>query len=654
MKELENKYLKTLSKQFPNIASATTEIINSESILNLPKGTEHYISDVHGEYEHFRHVIRNGSGSVRKKIEEEFGNTLSKKEKRNLGSLIYYPVEKMDMVIKEEENMEDWYNVNLHRLIQITKRVSSKYTRSKVRKALPKDFAYVIEELITEKEEIENKEDYYRGIIETIIRIGKAPDFIIAICDLIQILVVDHLHLVGDIYDRGPGPHKIIDQLKQYKSIDVQWGNHDIVWMGAASGQLACIATVVRIAARYGSLDIIEDGYGINLVPLVTFAWKTYLDDPCDCFQVKVDSDKQYNDYDLDLGMKMQKAMSIIQFKLEGQIIQAHPEFNMSERALLDKINYDKKTVTIDGKEYNMRDTNFPTVDPKNPFELSAEEKEVMERVQSAFIHSEKLQSHVKFLFSKGSLYRVHNNSLLYHGCVPLDENGDFLKVNLYGEFYSGKALYDALEIYARKGFYATDDDVERKKGQDILWYIWTGPNSPVFGKDKMATFERYFLEDKSIQKEKKNPYYRYVDDKEMMDKILNEFGLNNKHAYIVNGHVPVEQSKGQSPVHCDGKLLIIDGGFSKAYQGKTGIAGYTLVANSHEIKLVALEPFTSLEDAIQKETEIISAELVVKAFSRRLRVADTDIGAELRDGIVYLEKLLHAYREGTIVEKTT
>ena len=503
MKDLENKYLKTLSTQFPNIASATTEIINSESILNLPKGTEHYISDVHGEYEHFRHVIRNGSGSVRKKIEEEFGNTLSKKEKRNLGSLIYYPVEKMDMVIKEEENMADWYNVNLHRLVQITKRVSSKYTRSKVRKALPKDFAYVIEELITEKEEIENKEDYYRGIIDTIIRIGKAPDFIIAICDLIQILVVDHLHLVGDIYDRGPGPHKIIDQLKQYKSTDVQWGNHDIVWMGAASGQLACIATVVRIAARYGSLDIIEDGYGINLVPLVTFAWKTYIDDPCECFQVKVDSDKQYNDYDLDLGMKMQKAMSIIQFKLEGQIIQAHQEFNMSDRALLGKINFDKNTITIDGKEYEMRDTNFPTVDPKNPFELSAEEKEVMERVQSAFIHSEKLQSHVKFLFSKGSLYRVHNNSLLYHGCVTLDENGEFLKVNIYGELYSGKALYDALEIYARKGFYATDDAVEKKKGQDILWYIWTGPNSPVFEKNKMATFERYFLDDKAIQKEK-------------------------------------------------------------------------------------------------------------------------------------------------------
>lgn len=654
MKELEKKYLKALAKQFPNIASATTEIINLESILNLPKGTEHYISDVHGEYEHFRHVIRNGSGSVRKKIEEEFGNTLSTRDKRNLGSLIYYPVERMELVKKEEENMEDWYNVNLHRLIQITKRVSSKYTRSKVRKALPKDFAYVIEELITEKEEIENKEDYYRGIINTIIRIGKAPDFIIAICDLIQVLVVDYLHLVGDIYDRGPGPHKIIDQLKQYKSVDIQWGNHDIVWMGAASGHLACIATVVRIAARYGALDILEDGYGINLIPLVTFAIKTYRDDPCACFKVKTDPGTEYNDHDLELDKRMQKAMSIIQFKLEGQIIKAHPEFNMSDRALLDKIDYKNYTITIDGKEYDLLDSNFPTVDPENPFELSVEEKEVMERVQTAFIHSEKLQRHIKYLFSKGSLYRVHNNSLLYHGCVPLDENGDFLKVNVFGQMYSGKELYDVLELYARKGFYASDDLEEKRKGQDILWYIWTGPNSPVFGKDKMATFERYFLAEKDFHKEKKNPYYRFVDNEEIMKKILNEFGLDNKHAYIVNGHVPVEQSKGQSPVHCDGKLLIIDGGFSKAYQEKTGIAGYTLVANSHELKLVALEPFTSLEEAIRKDTEIISTELVVKRFTRRLRVADTDIGAELRDSIVYLEKLLHAYREGTIVEKAT
>lgn len=654
MEDLEFKYLKTLSKQFPNIDSAATEIINLESILNLPKGTEHFISDVHGEYEHFRHVIRNGSGSVRKKIDEEFGNTLSSTDKRNLASLIYYPVEKLEYTQKAEENLVDWYNVNLHRLIQITKRVSSKYTRSKVRKALPKDFAYVIEELITEKEEVQNKEDYFKGIIHTIIRIGKAPDFIIEMCNLIQRLVVDYLHLVGDIYDRGPGPHLIIDQLKQYHSIDIQWGNHDIVWMGAASGHLACIATVVRIAARYGTLDILEDGYGINLIPLVTFALETYKDDSCECFAIKTDPGRQYNVRDMELDMKMQKAMSIIQFKIEGQIIKEHPEFNMNDRLLLDKVDYKNNTILIDGKTYEMLDTNFPTIDPENPYELSKEEKEVMERVQSAFIHSEKLQKHTKFLFSKGSFYRVHNNNLLYHGCVPLDENGEFLKVNIAGKFYQGKELYDILEIYARKGFYATDDGVEKKKGQDMIWYIWTGPNSPVFGKDRMATFERYFIADKELHKEIKNAYYKYVDDDNVMDKILNEFGLDSKHSHIVNGHVPVEQKKGQSPVHCGGKLLIIDGGFSKAYQGKTGIAGYTLVSNSHEIKLVALEPFTSLEDAIHKETEIISGELIVEKFSRRLRVEDTDIGKEIKDSVVYLEKLLHAYREGTIVEKTT
>ncbi len=654
MRDLELKYLKTLSKQFPTIASATTEIINLESILNLPKGTEHYISDVHGEYEHFRHVIRNGSGSVRKKIDEEFGNTLSNKDKRNLASLIYYPVEKLEIVQKEEENIEDWYNVNLHRLIQMTKRVSSKYTRSKVRKALPKDFSYVIEELITEKEEVQNKEDYYKKIIHTIIRIGKAPDFIIAMCNLIQRLVVDYLHIVGDIYDRGPGPHQIIDQLMKYQSIDIQWGNHDMVWMGAASGHLACIATVVRIAARYGFLDILEDGYGINLIPLVTFALDTYNDDPCECFSIKTDPGRKYNVKDRDLDMKMQKAMSVIQFKLEGQIINKHPEFKMEDRLLLDKMDLEKKTIEIDGKEFELLDSNFPTLDPADPYKLSKEEKDVMERVQSAFMHSEKLQEHVKFLFSKGSLYRIHNNNLLYHGCIPLTEDGEFLKIKLFDKEYSGRALYDALELYARKGFYATDDEVEKAKGQDVIWYIWTGPNSPVFGKNRMATFERYFVAEKETHVEKKNPYYNYADDDAIMDKIFGEFGLDTSLSHIVNGHVPVEQKKGQSPVHAGGKMLIIDGGFSRAYQGKTGIAGYTLVSNSHELKLVALEPFTTLEEAIHKETEIISGELVVETFPRRLRVADTDIGREIRESIIYLEKLLHAYREGIVIEKTT
>ncbi len=652
MRELEIKYLKVLARQFPSIAAATTEIINLESILNLPKGTEHFISDVHGEYEHFRHILRNGSGSVRKKIDEEFGNTLSDKDKRGLATLIFYPSEKLDLAAKREENIEDWYKVNLHRLVQITKRVSSKYTRSKVRKALPPDFAYVIEELITEKEEVQNKEAYYKKIIHTIIRIGKAPDFIVALCNVIQRLVVDHLHIVGDIYDRGPGPHLIIEQLEKHHSVDLQWGNHDIVWMGAASGQLSCIATVVRIAARYGSLDILEDGYGINLIPLVTFALETYGSTNCDCFAIKEDPGVHINERDTDLNMKMQKAMAIIQFKLEGQLIRKHPEFNMDDRLLFHKINYERKTVQVYGKEYAMLDTDFPTVDKENPYALSIEEKEVMERLQTAFISSDKLQEHVKFLFSKGSLYKAYNNNLLYHGCVPMNAEGEFIKVNICGKEYAGKALYEVLEGYARKGFYATDDSVEKEKGKDILWYIWAGPYSPVFGKDKMATFERYFIANTKTHKEEKNPYYDYVDDEITINKILKEFGLDSKYAHIVNGHVPVEQKSGQSPIHCDGKLLIIDGGFSKAYHDTTGIAGYTLVSNSHGLRLVAHEPFETLEKVIIDETDVCSKEIIVSDFTRRLNVEDTDIGIEIKDSITYLEKLLHAFREGSIVEK--
>lgn len=653
MEDFEYKnYLKSLSKQFPTIADAATEIINLQAIMSLPKGTEHFLTDIHGEWEQFNHVLKNGSGSVKRKIDEEFGNTLSARDKRSLATLIYYPREKLELILEEEEDqefLEDWFKITIHRLVQMTKRVSSKYTRSKVRKALPKDFSYVIEELITEKEEIQDKELYYNEIIHTIIRIGRAPECIIALCELIQRLVIDHLHIVGDIYDRGTGPHIIMDTLSQYHSVDIQWGNHDVVWMGAASGQTACIATVIRVSARYGNLDILEEGYGINLIPLATFAMKVYENTDCSAFSIKYGKD--YDTKDLALDMMMHKAIAIIQLKLEGQLILQHPEFEMDDRLLLDKINYETGTVNIAGKEYPMKDLDFPTVDPADPYRLTQEEELVVDRLRHAFVHCEKLQRHVRFLFSKGSLYKVHNSNLLYHGCVPMDENGNFKAVNVYGKRYSGKALYDALETYARKGYYSQDRQ-ERRKGRDIIWYIWAGPNSPVFGKDKMATFERYFVEEKETHREVKNAYYSLLDDETTINKIMREFGLDESHSHIVNGHVPVELKKGETPIKCGGKLLIIDGGFSKAYQSKTGIAGYTLVANSHGLNLVAHKPFESAEAAIREETDIVSDTIIVETAAHRLMVSDTDVGAELKESIADLEKLLEAYQDGTLIEK--
>ena len=649
MESIELKYLKSMAKQYPTIASAATEIINLQAILNLPKSTEHFLTDIHGEYEQFNHVLKNGSGSVRRKIDEEFGNTLSNKDKKSLATLIYYPEEKLDLVQQTEDNIEDWYKITLYRLVQITKRVSSKYTRSKVRRALPSDFAYIIEELINEKAEVQDKEAYYNEIIHTIIRIGRAPEFIVALSYLVQRLVIDHLHIVGDIYDRGPGPHMIMDTLRQYHSVDVQWGNHDVVWMGAACGNTACMANVIRFSARYGNLDILEEGYGINLIPLATFALETYNDVNCDAFKIKYNS--AYDTKNLQLDQKMHKAITIIQFKLEGQLIKNHPEFEMDDRLLLDKIDFDKKQVLIGGTWYDMTDTDFPTVDPKNPYELTPEEADVVKRLRHGFVHCEKLQKHIRFLFSKGGLYKVYNSNLLYHGCVPLDEEGNFKKVNIYGQEYSGKALYDALDHYARKGCYSHDRE-EKKKGQDILWYIWAGPNSPVFGKDKMATFERYFVDNKEAQREVKNSYYRFLDDENVINKILREFGLDESCSHIVNGHVPVELKKGETPVKCGGKLLVIDGGFSKAYQEKTGIAGYTLVSNSYGLRLVAHEPFESAEAAITKEQDIFSDSFIVETYPKRKKIKDTDIGEELKESIHQLELLLQAYREGIIIEK--
>ena len=650
MKNLEARYLERLADLYPSIAAASTEIINLQAILNLPKGTEHFITDIHGEYEAFSHVLKNGSGSVRRKIDDVFGNTLSSRDKRSLATLIYYPKEKMARVKKTESNMDDWYRVNLYRLIEVSKRVASKYTRSKVRKALPKDFAYVIEELITEKAEVNDKESYYNEIISTIIRIGSAEEFIIAISKLIQRLVVDRLHIVGDIYDRGPGPHIIMDKLMRYHSLDIQWGNHDVLWMGAAAGQRACIANVIRICARYGNLDILEDGYGINLLPLATFAMHAYADDPCTCFALK--GQQKSNQSEMEMNLRMHKAISIIQFKIEGQTIMRQKGFDMEDRALLHRIDYEKGTITLDGKEYKLLDTNFPTVDPKNPYELSEEEQEVMDRLERAFLGCEKLQEHMRFLLSKGSIYKVHNGNLLYHGCVPLNEDGSLKEVKLFGRTFKGRSLYDALDRYVRKGFFALNEK-EREDGKDIMWYIWLNPNSPLFGKNKMATFERYFLAEKETHVEKKNPYYSCLEDEEVIGNIMKEFGLDPENAYIVNGHVPVKRKNGESPVKCNGKVLVIDGGFSKAYQEETGIAGYTLIYNSYGLLLVAHEPFESTEAAIEKESDIHSENTVIKRVLDRKLVSDTDTGKELKEQIKDLEALLAAYRSGEVKEKS-
>lgn len=648
--EFEMRHLRTIAKLYPTIADASTEIVNLHAILNLPKGTEHFLTDIHGEAESFQHVLKNGSGSVRRKIEEEFGDSLSLAQKKSLATLIYYPEEKLEFVYHEKIDMEEWYCETLHHLIRICRRVASKYTRSKLRKALPKDFAYIIEELITEKEEVSNKEAYYNEIIATLIKVNIAKDLVVSMCYLVQELVIDHLHIVGDIFDRGGGPHIILDTLMEYHSLDIQWGNHDIVWMGAASGHLACIANVVRLSAKYGNLNALEDGYGINLIPLATFALNTYRDDECKCFKI----DNKYshaNKNDLMMEQKMHKAISIIQFKLEGQIIQDRPEFAMQSRLLLDKIDYEKGTVKVDGKEYELLDTYFPTIDPNNPYQLTVEESEIIYRLKKAFVHCEKLQKHVRFLYSKGSLYKVYNSNLLYHGCIPLNEDGSFRKVRVFDKEYSGKALYDILEVYARKGYFSIHDAEEKKKGQDILWYIWSNENSPVYGKAKMATFERYFVSDERVKNEEKDYYYKLVENETLINKIFEEFGLDPEKSHIINGHMPVKMKKGENPIKCNGKLFIIDGGFSKAYQGVTGIAGYTLVYNSYGLRLVSHEPFKSRIDAIINEKDIHSDTVVVEEVNKRHLVADTDAGKDMKKTIEDLEELLRAYRNGSISE---
>lgn len=646
------KYLNLLAKQYPNIGAASTEIINLQAIINLPKGTEHFLTDVHGEYESFQHVLKNGSGVIKTKINEIFGNTLRVEEKKSLATLIYYPEEKLEIIEATEGNLNDWYKVTLYRLIEICRVVSSKYTRSKVRKALPQEFAYIIEELLHEQNNISNKQAYYEEIIKTIIKIRRAKYFIIAISHLIQRLIIDRLHIIGDIFDRGPGAHIIMDTLMNYHSLDIQWGNHDILWMGAAAGSEACIATVLRISLRYANLDTIEEGYGINLLPLATFALELYKNDPCKSFKAKIETDCSYDKKHMDLIAKMHKAISIIQFKLEGAVIKRRPEFNMNSRIILEDIDYAAGTIDINGKTYTLKDNYFPTIDPKDPYKLTAEEEELINRIKNSFLNSDKLQKHMKFLLSKGSIYLNYNYNLLYHGCIPLDKDGNFQSILLDGKEYKGKELLGKYETFVRNAYFSNNQDADKQKNMDYIWYLWSGPNSPLFGKNVMKTFERYFIDDIKTHEEIKNYYYKYRDNEKIVHNILMDFGLNSELSHIINGHVPVEAKNGESPIKANGKLLVIDGGLSKAYQRKTGIAGYTLIYNSYGLVLATHEPFESTEKAIEDETDIISTTQVLEKVLNRQTVENTDVGIELKDQIKDLELLLECYRNGLIKER--
>ncbi len=650
----KTRYLKLLSKQFPTIASCCTEIINLQAILNLPKGTEHFLSDIHGEYEAFNHVLKNGSGNIKRKITEVFGDIMSENDIKSLATLIYYPEQKLEIIHKQEKNIEEWYKITIYRLIVVSRKAAFKYTRMKVRKALPKEFAYIIEELMQRGPEEYDKEEYYNEIINSIIKVGSADEFIIAMSKLIQRLVIDRLHIVGDIFDRGPGADKVMDTLINYHSLDIQWGNHDVLWMGAAAGSEACIATVIRICTRYANLDTIENGYGINLLPLATFALEYYGDDNCAQFMPKIESDITYSENDLRLIAKMHKAISIIQFKLEGEIIKRRPYFHMEDRLLLNKINYEEGTIDCYGEVYKLNDTNFPTIDPKEPYKLTKEEKELIEKLKSSFLNSERLQKHVRFLFSKGSMCLKFNSNLLYHGCIPVNEDGTFKKVKIgsSGKEYSGKEYFDRLEILIREGYFHKNDPEGKLYGMDMTWYLWTGPDSPLFGKDKMTTFERYFIDDKQTHEEKKDPYFKLENSEKMCRLIFKEFGLNPNTSHIINGHVPVKSKNGESPIKANGKIIVIDGGFSRAYQSTTGIAGYTLIYNSYGLILVSHDPFESTQKAVEEEKDIHSTRRVIEKELERKRVGDTDNGAELKENIKDLQMLLNAYRTGLIKEQ--
>lgn len=648
---LDMKYLHLLAKEYPTIAKTATEIINLEAIMNLPKGTEHFLSDVHGEYSAFEQVLRNGSGVVKRKIRDIFGAELDDAEINSLSTLIYYPEEKMDLIASETEDLHAWYRTTLFRLIELCQYVASKYTRSKVRKAMPEDFAYILEELLHENYNEDDKKLYYEEILQHIISLGRAEEFISALSRLIQQLVVDHLHIVGDVYDRGPYPDKIMDTLMNYHSLDFQWGNHDILWMGAASGSRVCAANVIRISARYLNLDILEDSYGISLRPLALFADEVYKDDPCKYFQPKNEDNTDYSNAEITQIARMHKAISIIQFKLEGEVINRRKEFNMAHRLLLQFIDYKKGTIQLKGKTYQLLDTHFPTIDPENPYTLTDGEKDLIEKITASFKNCRRLQKHVQFLYSKGSMFLTYNGNLLYHGCIPLHEDGTFMEMKLRGEKYAGRALLEQFEILTREAYVRPPGTKEKKYACDIVWYLWTGAISSLFGKSEMTTFERYFVAEKETHKEEKNPYYKLRNDEFICKQILEEFGLDGECGHIINGHTPVKEGKGESPIKASGKMLVIDGGFAKAYHKETSLAGYTLLFNSYGLQLVSHQPFTTKEDAIKNETDILSTRQVIEMEINRKRVRDTDIGAKLSEQAEDLKVLLDAYRNGLLHE---
>lgn len=648
---LDMKYLHLLAKEYPTIAKTATEIINLEAIMNLPKGTEHFLSDVHGEYSAFEQVLRNGSGVVKRKIRDIFGAELDDAEINSLSTLIYYPEEKMDLIASETEDLHAWYRTTLFRLIELCQYVASKYTRSKVRKAMPEDFAYILEELLHENYNEDDKKLYYEEILQHIISLGRAEEFISALSRLIQQLVVDHLHIVGDVYDRGPYPDKIMDTLMNYHSLDFQWGNHDILWMGAASGSRVCAANVIRISARYLNLDILEDSYGISLRPLALFVDEVYKDDPCKYFQPKNEDNTDYSNAEITQIARMHKAISIIQFKLEGEIINRRKEFNMEHRLLLQFIDYKKGTIQLKGKTYQLLDTHFPTIDPENPYTLTDGEKDLIEKITASFKNCRRLQKHVQFLYSKGSMFLTYNGNLLYHGCIPLHEDGTFMEMKLRGEKYAGRALLEQFEILTREAYVRPPGTKEKKYACDIVWYLWTGAISSLFGKSEMTTFERYFVAEKETHKEEKNPYYKLRNDEFICKQILEEFGLDGECGHIINGHTPVKEGKGESPIKASGKMLVIDGGFAKAYHKETSLAGYTLLFNSYGLQLVSHQPFTTKEDAIKNETDILSTRQVIEMEINRKRVRDTDIGAKLSEQAEDLKVLLDAYRNGLLHE---
>ena len=646
----ELRYLNLLAQKFPTAQVASTEIINLDAIMRLPKGTEHFLTDIHGEYETFSHILRNASGVVRKNIDEIFGKSISTSEKKQLATLIYYPEEKLETLRKEKVTTDEWYYVTLLRLIQVAREASQKYTRSKVRKSMPKDYSYIIDELINETNS--RKEDYIDGILQSIINIHRAAHFIIAICGFIQRLLIDRLHIIGDIFDRGPDASKVMQTISDYHSFDIQWGNHDIIWIGAACGIDAHIAEVIRFSARYNNLDTLEDAYGINLFSLLTFAITRYSDDSCECFIPKTGDTSKSRDTSTRITTMMHKAISVISWKLEGQIIKRNPEFNLEHRLLLDKINYKNKTLNINGKEYLLKDTHFPTVNPENPYELSSEEKEVMDKLRFNFLNSEKLQRHISTLIGKGSMYHTYNSNLLFHGCIPMVGETKFEKFVFNGKPVSGKELCDKFDRVVRRCWVNRENINAPQQDFDYCWYLWSGPCSPLFGKKKMATFERYLTDAPELHAEEQNLYFKLRDNEKSCDYILKEFGLEPQKSHIINGHMPVKVIKGENPVKANGKLFVIDGGMSKPYRKETGISGYTLIYNSTSLVLVEHQPFCSKSKAITYEVDIISSRQTFMLSTKPICVGDTDIGIELRRQIDDLKNLLQAYQVGVIKER--